>query len=256
MGLTEIEAKVIQSCCDLNDNLMIVVRENDREFSYNSRFLNVNFEKKYIIIDVPTPDKVTPDAKPLSRGQYFEVFFQYKIFRYLFPSKVLEHTNFKLNERTFHSLKILLPRALKDGDKREYFRVETGMRPPLSVYFNIFPKGAEMPLMSAIVKGSRAEFEAQMVDISGGGFAMRSKPGDKSFLLDKGDIILARFKLKEGIDEVELWAETCNARHYKETNIAVWGFRWFGKERNRNINFHRNKILRFVMDRQREIMSK
>lgn len=256
MGLTDIEVKVIKSCCDLNDKLTIVVRENDKEFSYSSRFLNVNFKSKYIIIDVPTPDKVTPNAKPLSKGQYFEVFFQYKIFRYLFPSRVLDHTTYKLNERTFHSLKVLLPKALKDGDKREYFRVETGLRPPVVVTFNIFPKGAEAPVMSAIVKGSRAEFAAQMVDLSGGGFAMRSKPGDKSFLLEKGDIILARFKLKDGIEEMELWAETCNIRQYKDTNITVWGFRWFGKERNPNINYHRNKILRYVMERQREIMSK
>lgn len=256
MGLTEIEAKVIKSCCELNDKLTLVVRQNDREYSYNSRFLNVSFKSKYVIIDVPTPAKETPDAKPLSKGQFFEVFFQYKIFRYLFPSRVLDHTTFKLNERTFHSLKILLPKALKDGDKREYFRVDTGMRPPVLVTFNIFPKGAELPVMSAIVKGSRAEFEAQMVDISGGGFAMRIKPGDKSFLLDKGDIILASFKLKEGIEEVDLWAETCNARQYKDTDIVVWGFRWFGKERNPSINFHRNKILRYVMERQREAMSR
>ena len=85
---------------------------------------------------------------------------------------------------------------------------------------------------------------------------MRVKPGDKPFPLEKGDIINARFKLKAGYDPMELWAEVRNMRKYKDTEILVWGLQFLGKERNNNINFCRNKILRYVTERQREILSK
>ncbi len=254
MSLSEIEFTAIKSCCDLNDNLTINVHEQEKLFVYRARFLAVNFHQGYIIIDEPSAE--TPDAKPLSRGQSFEVFFEYKTFRYLFNSKVLEHTKIKIQERGLYALKILLPQELQDGDKREYFRVQTSMRPPVVVKFNIFKKDSKLPEMSTIVNNSPEEYRAEMVDISGGGIAVRGKPGDKSLELEKGDMINARFKLKAGFEEMELWAEVRNKRKYKDTDILVWGFQFMPKSKNNNINYCRNKILRFVTERQREILAK
>ena len=241
MPLTEIETRVLKTCCDLNDKLILNIVENDRQFVYKSRFLAVDFKKGFIIIDKPSPE--IPDARPLSKGQHFEIFFEYKIFRYIFNSKVLELIKYKLHEQGFHALKILLPQQLMDGDKRDYFRVETGMKPPIEVKFNIFAKGLE-------------EFKGEMVDISGGGFAMKVKIGDKPFPLEKDDIINARFKLKPADEMWEIWSEVRNKRKYKDTRIVKWGMQFLGKERNKNLYYYRNKILRYVTERQREILLK
>jgi c-di-GMP-binding flagellar brake protein YcgR len=254
MSLTEIETRVLKTCCDLNDKLNLNIVENDTLFVYKSRFLAVDFQEGFIIIDNPSPE--IPDDRPLSEGQYFEIFFEYKIFRYLFNSKVLEQTKYKLHQRAFYALKILLPQQLMDGDKRDYFRVETGMKPPITVKFNIFAKGLETTGMSTSVENTPQEFKGEMVDISGGGFAMKVKVGDKPFPLEKGDIINARFKLKPGDEMWEIWSEVRNKRKYKDTRIVKWGMRFLGKERNRNINYYRNKILRYVTERQREILLK
>lgn len=254
MPLNDIEVKVFETCCSLNDNLTLNVIENDRLFVYKSRFLSIDFKNNYIIIDEPSPE--TPDAKPLSRGQYVEIFFQYKIFRYLFSSKILAHTTFKLNERKFHALQISIPRELKDGDMREYFRVQTGMRPPVLLSFYIYKKGSENPIMSPLLPGTVEEYHGEMVDISGGGFSMRSKPGEKSFDLEKGDTIQARFKLKMEFEEMNIWAQVRNIRRYTNTNILIWGFQFLGKEKNPLLHIYQSKILRYVTNRQREILSK
>ncbi len=253
MSLSENEVTAISTSCDLNQNLYLNVHENESLFVYRSRFLFANFNNGYIVIDLPTAE--TANGKPLSKGQSFEVFFEYKTFRFLFRSIVLEHTKFKLNERGFYALKIQLPNELQDGDKRDYFRVPSGMRPPVLVKFYTFPKGATQPMMSSLVTNSQQEFRAEMMDVSGGGFSIRAKPGDKSLELEKGDIIKARFKFRAGYEELEVWAEVRNKRKYKDTDIMIWGLLFMGKEKNININHIRNKILRFVTERQREILS-
>jgi c-di-GMP-binding flagellar brake protein YcgR len=254
MPLTEIETRVLKTCCDLNDKLILNIVENDRPFVYKSRFLAVDFNKGFIIIDQPSPE--TPDARALSEGQYFEIFFEYKIFRYIFNSKVLEHIEYRLHERGFNALKILLPQQLMDGDKRDDFRVETGMKPPIEVRFNIFAKKLETPGMSTPMEITSQEFKGEMVDISGGGFAMKVKMGDKPFPLEKGDIINARFKLKPDDELLEIWCEVQNKREYKDTRMVKWGMKFLGKEQNRNLYYYQNKILRYVTERQREILSK
>jgi len=238
MSLTEIETRVLKTCCDLNDKLILNILENDRIFVYKSRFLAVDFKNGFIIIDEPSPE--IPDAKTLSEGQHFEIFFEYKIFRYIFNSKVLEHTEYKLHRHAFSALKILLPQQLMDGDKRDYFRVEIPMKQPIEVKFNILDR----------------EFKGEMVDISGGGFAMKVKTGNKPFPLEQGDIIDAGFKLKPDDEMWEIWSEIRNKSQYKNTRTIKWGMQFLGKERNRNLYYYRNKILRYVTGRQREILSK
>jgi c-di-GMP-binding flagellar brake protein YcgR len=238
MALTEIETRVLKTCCDLNDKLILNILENDRLFVYKSRFLAVDFKKGFIIIDEPSPE--TPDTITFSEGQQFEIFFEYKIFRYIFNSKILEYTEYKLHRHAFSALKILLPQQLMDGDKRDYFRVEIGIKQPIEVKFNILDQ----------------EFKGEMVDISGGGFAMKVKMGDKPFPLEQGDIIDARFKLKPDDEMWEIWSEVRNKNKYKNTRIIKWGMQFLGKERNKNLYYYRNKILRYVTERQREILSK
>jgi c-di-GMP-binding flagellar brake protein YcgR len=252
--LSEIETKALKSCCEINENITISVKKDNKQFIYKSRFLHVDFDRKIVIIDMPSPD--THNAEPLGKGEPFEAFFTYKNFRYLFPSKIIEFAKFKIQQLETFAAKIRIPIELQDGDKREYFRVQTKMRPPVSVAFNIYEEGSDTPIMSSLVDNTPKEFTGQMVDISGGGFSMRTKPGDKPFLLDKGDVINARFRLKADYDEMEIWSEVRNKRKYKGTEITVWGLQFLEGEKNRHMRFFRNKIMRFVVERQREMLAK
>lgn len=254
MSLSEIELNALKTCCDTNERLTLNVHEKDALYVYRGRFLAFNLQQGFLIIDEPSPE--TTGAKPLSRGQSFEVFFEFKTFRYLFNSKVLEHTKFKIGDRGFYGLKIQLPHELQDGEKREYFRVQTGMRPPVNVKFTVYKGGSAKALESAVLAGTEQEFRGEVIDISGGGMAIRGKVGDKSLPLEKGDVIFARFKLKAGYEDMELWAEVRNKRKYMDTDIQVWGLKFYEKDRNKHINFFRNKILRYVTERQREILSR
>jgi c-di-GMP-binding flagellar brake protein YcgR len=240
MPLTDIETRVIKTCCDLNDKFILNIVENDKQFVYKSRFLAVDFNKKFIIIDEPSPE--TPVARPLSKGQYFEIFFEYRTLRYLFNSKVLELIEYKLHHQSLQALKILLPPQLLDGNNRDYFRVVPGIKPPIEVKFNI--------------ENTQEEFEGKIVDISGEGFAMKVKMRDKPVLLEKGDTVNARFKLKPGDELWEIWSEVRNLREDEDTRSVVVGMKFLGKEWNRNLNYYRNKILRYVTERQREVLAK
>jgi len=248
------EEKVIRNCCELNDKIIINTAEHENRYTYLSRFLSVDFKEGFIVIDEPSPE--TPDAKPISKGQTLEIFFQSKIHRYLFVTKVVDHTTFKFNFKSFHALKISMPGRLKDGDKREYFRIDTGMRPPIDVYFNIHKYGQSSPIMSIFAEDQPEEFIAEMVDVSGGGFSIRAKLGSAPPPLEKGDVINARFKLRDSTELLEIWSDVRNYRRYKETNIMIWGLRFLGREKNEHISNQRNKILRFVLDRQREKLQK
>jgi c-di-GMP-binding flagellar brake protein YcgR len=254
MNLSEMEARVLKTCCEENEKLIVFTTENDKKFAYKSRFLFAHFDKDYIIIDEPSPD--TSNARPISKGQYIEIFFETKLFRYLFESRVLEHTTFKLNYKAFHALKIQLPSRLKDGDKREYYRIETGLRPPIEVKFKIYKNDSQKPVMSDIIPDQPEEFIGEMVNISGGGFALRAKLGAVPLPLERGDIIDAVFKLREDLAALKIWSEVRNFRKYRDSGIVVWGFRFLGREKNEQISLQRNKILRYVIDRQRELLAK
>lgn len=252
--LSELETKALKESSELNENITITFKDKGKMFVYKSRFLDVNFAKKYIIIDRPSAD--TPDAQPLSKGEHFELFFTYKNFRYLFPSKILDHTRFKMQLMEIHASRILLPAELQDGEKREYFRVQNKMRPPVIVKFNIFEKDADTPVMSTLVEGAPKEFQGEMIDISGGGVAVRNKHGEKPFPLEKGDVINAKFRLKKGMEEMEIWCEVRNKRKYKDTDMLIWGLRFIEGQKNRFLKHYRNKILRYVVERQREMLFK
>lgn len=252
--LGELEKKVLTESCDLNENITLSIKEDGKMFVYKSRFLDIDFKQGSIIIDRPSAETV--DAKPLLKGTHFDIFFTYKSFRYLFPSAILGYTKFILQGNEIHAARIYMPAELQDGEKREYFRVQAGMRPPVLVKFFIYEKGSETPIMSKLVEDTPKEFHAQLVDISGGGISLRTKPGEKPFLMEKGDIIKANFRLKKEMEEMEIWCEVRNKRRYKDTEIVIWGLRFIESEKNRQLKFYRNKIMRYVVERQREMLSK
>ncbi|MCP4151496.1 MAG: hypothetical protein GY757_27375 [bacterium] len=214
--------------------------------------MEIDLKRNYLIMDMPSAE--TADAKPISKGETLEVFFAFKNLRYLIDTRVLGHTKFKMASSEINAFVIRLPGELKDGDKREYFRVQSNMRPPVTVLFHIYEKGAEKPVMSNIVKDTPTEFFGDMIDISGGGFSIRTKLGQNEFLLDKGDVVFAKFQLKKDTEEMTVWADVRSKRKYKGTAITVWGFMFMENEKNRQLRFYRNKIMRYVTERQREML--
>lgn len=253
--LDKLETEIIRNCCDSNENLSLFIQEGDKKLTYRSRFLEVDFKKQLLVIDVPTSD--SQEGKPLARGERFEGFFTFKKFRYLFNSVVLGHTKFKLQRNEVMAFFIRLPKGLLDGDRRDYFRVQTSMRPPVSVLFHLYEQGASDPVMSTVVENSPQEFQAEMVDISGGGFSIRTKLGDSPLDLKVGDVIDVKFRLKKGMEEMTIWSIVRNKRKYKGTEIVIWGLQFIEKhEQNRLLRSYRNKIMRFVTERQRELMLK
>ncbi len=251
--LNEMEASLIKDCCELNENITISIKEEKGKlYVYKSRFLAVNFKRKYLIIDMPSPE--THDAPPMKKGTIFEGFFAFKKFRYLIDSRLLDFVKFKMQNREVHAAAISLPKDLRDGDTREYFRVETTMRPPTKLTFNIFPKDTDSAVMSAVVPDVAEEYLGEMVNISGGGFAIRSKPGERPFPLEKGDLINAKFQLKKELPEMLTWAEVRNKRKYKNTEMIIWGLQFIEDERNKNLKNYRNHILRFVVEMQRKML--
>lgn len=251
--LSQLEAKVLRECCDLNENITIFYQDEGKHTEYKTRFLKLDAKNKVIVIDRPSSGD--SKSKTLVRGDRFQAFFTFKSFRYLFDSVVGQLTKFKIGENVITGLRILLPDQLLDGDKREYFRVQTGMRPPVLVKFNRFVKGAEEPVMSAIMEKTPEEYRAEMVDISGGGFSMRTKIGDAILPLEKEDVINAQFKLKPDVAEMEIWCVVRNRRRYKDSELVIFGLQFLeGDERNRLLKHYRNQIMRYVVERQREML--
>ncbi len=253
--LSSLERDVLDNTAGLNENLTLTVYEKGNIFVYLSRMLEVNFKKKVIIIDEASIE--TPDAKPLMKGERIEVFFEFKTFRYLFNSEVLEHTRFKINDRGIYALKISLPTVLNDGERREYFRVGLPMKPQVIVKFNIIKREGKRTVMSSVLEHKPEVFEAIMVDISGGGFALKSSEGSKMLEreLERGDEITATFKLKTDYEEMEIYSIVRSKHKYKGTEIMLWGCSFISGDTNKQLKKHRNKIMRYVTERQRVLMS-
>lgn len=252
--MNDVEKMVLQACTDLNENVTVFSTVDDRVDVYKSRFLDLNYSGKYIIIDEPSPEN--KDAGLILKNQELECFFEYKVFRYLFPAKVLDHWDFNLNGQLLRALKLTLPDQLKDGERREYFRVETSPRQPVVVRFFITKEGSAGPIMSPILEGKPHQFEGLAHDVSGGGICIYSK--EKAFEqdLEKGDRVELFFFLKPGGEEIHLWADVRNSRRLENLGVHAWGVRFVENRLNPNLKKYRSLLMRYVMERQREILSR
>jgi c-di-GMP-binding flagellar brake protein YcgR len=250
----DLERLVLKNCSDLNENVTLFSLTPERIDVYKSRFLEFNPDQRFLIIDEPSPEN--KDAALIMKNQALECFFEYKTFRYLFLTKVLDHNDYILKKQRLHALKISMPDKLSDGERREYFRVEVAPKNPLSSRFLIYKNGSDTPVSSTILKGQPNWFDGQIHDLSGGGLCLYSK--DKAFLLDleKGDRLELCFRLKAGGEEIKLWAEVRNVRHIENLDVHAWGVRFFETGINPSLKKFRTLIMRYVVDRQREILSR
>jgi c-di-GMP-binding flagellar brake protein YcgR len=151
------------------------------------------------------------------------------------------------------AFKIKTPSKLKDGERRNYFRVPAPMDKPIIVKFILYPKGAEHVVLNEDdPDGNPRVFEATLFDISGNGVALKSDSKDEFDINDKIDM---RFRLdKEDFDELKISGIIRNKRSYYGTDIPLYGIEFI---HDRSVEFKRalNKISKFVMKRQREILA-
>lgn len=248
--LSEFEMDILRMACEANENITVLGFDRETPSVYKSRLLHIDPPGKFIIIDEASPD--TPNAMPLARGENVDIYFEVKNFRYIFSSKIVDHTLFRLQNRGVYALKIILPSVLRDGERREYFRVETPRNSAVYVTFVIYKTDSAAPVMSTLIKNNPEIFEARIDDISGGGFSMS---GSQGIDLDKGDVIDARFLLKPDQPELQLWAEV---RYRKNllTGDCLWGIMFLTEHRNPYLKSLRSRIMRYVIERQRELLFK
>lgn len=251
--MNDLDKTVLKNCCDFNENLTVFSKAGAQIDVYKSRFLEVDFTQKFIIIDEPSPEN--QGASLIMKNQDLECFFEYKVYRYLFAARVLDHCPFSLNGKRLHALKLKLPDKLTDGDRREYFRVEVSLKQPITARFLIYKGDSATPLMSTILKGEPDRFEAMVHDLSGAGLCLYSKDKALNGELAKGDRIEMFFTLKPGGDELHLWAEVRNGRFLDNLGVHAWGVRFLEPRQNPDMNKCRNQLLRFVIERQREVIS-
>jgi c-di-GMP-binding flagellar brake protein YcgR len=249
-SLSEMDLDILRLACESNESITIMGFDRQTPSVYKSRLLHLDLPGKSMIIDEASPD--TPDAMPLARGENIDIFFEIRNFRYIFSSKIVDHTLFRLQNRGIYALKIILPSALRDGERREYFRVETPKSPAVKVEFLIHKRGASGPMMSALMADTPEIFEARIEDISGGGFSMSGRPGID---LEKGDIIDARFLLKPNQPELQIWSEV-RFRRNRPTGDCLWGIMFLTENRNPYLKSLRSRIMRYVIERQRELLFK
>ncbi len=253
-AMNDVEKTVLKNCAELNENVTIFSSVDDRVDVYKSRFLELSLSHKNLIIDEPSPEN--RDAALIMKNQKLECFFEYKSFRYLFDTRVLDHVDYLLNEQRIHALKISLPDMLSDGERREYFRVEVSPRQPVSARFLLFKRAAAAPEMSAILKGEPYWFDGLVHDVSGAGLCLYSKDKATDLALEKGDRLELFFCLKPGGEEMHLWAEVRNVRRIENLGVHAWGVRFLETKLNPNLKKSRNLLMRYVVERQREIISR
>jgi len=96
-------------------------------------------------------------------------------------------------------------------------------------------------------------FEGITIDISAGGIAIKVDEGKEE--LHVGDKIDMRFRLKkEDFDELEITGIVKNERAYFNTDSKVFGVEFIPE---RSVEFKKaiNKISRYVIERQRELLT-
>ena len=250
----DIDRKFLIKAIEENENITISLAEDSKKsMVYTSRLFDFNKEDKSIIIDIPVG--VGETYEPLVKGDKINVYFQYSGFRFYFHSKILGKVKYELNETTkVAAYKIKFPDKLLDGERRNYFRVPTSHDSSNTVKFIVYPKASDKVLIEPDHPDSIPKvFEGTIIDISAGGVAIKVDEGKED--LSVGDKINMKFRLrKEDFDELEISGIIRNERVYFNTDSKVFGVEFIPE---RSVEYKRaiNKISRYVIERQRELLS-
>ncbi|MCP4157870.1 MAG: hypothetical protein GY757_59725 [bacterium] len=238
---------------NVNLSVYFAVDEN-RAYNYLSRFLKINEAGQFVIIDTPTG--AHGGTKQLVPNDDISILFKLSGFRFLFDTKVLEKTEFQLNENTnVNGLKVRMPTKLLDGNRRQFFRVIVPVNKPIKIHYTVMGRSSVKGNLASFEKaGSGASFlEAVMIDISGGGLAIKS---DRKLNIKQGDKLLMRFKLADfEREEIHVEGVVRSTREYAEKKDTLWGIEFMPQK---DIKFKRamNRINKFVMEGQRKFINK
>ncbi len=251
----EINMEFLYRAVDENANITVYLIKDKKEEKdeYRSRFLGYDRKEKVIFIDEVTGEGRS--YQPLLKGEKIRVFFQYDEFRFIFSSEVLDKTYYAINERLkLPSYKIRMPQSLEDGDRRQFFRVPTPMDKPIIVEFKLYPYQSKEPMVDPEnPEGSPKIFKGVAIDISGGGIAIKAEKGNN---FEIGDIFDMKFKLSPQDKEfLYLKGIVRNKRKYFDTDLNIYGVE-FVEENSINFKKAINRIIRYVFERQREMLAK
>ena len=251
MGLSDKEHLLIQDCVDGNDALTLKRRDKQSTELFFSRFLAVEGKKESLLVDRPTAD--SPTSQPLSVGEVLEGQFLHGRYRYRFETRIESHREAQAGARMVHAIQITYPQTLLDGERREYYRVDFSPQKPMMVRFHHYPREEKGPVVSTLIKGEPELFEAVGVDISGGGLSIRGMGRNRLSSVERGDLLFCSFSLKEEDGPFELWCRVRSRRHIPEADVFLLGLE-FVEDKNPQLKAIRNRIMRFVVMRQREMM--
>ena len=249
--MNEQEKIILQILCEANENLTIIVENPGKIEVHKSRFLELDLKQARLVIDLPSAD--SPNTLPLQRNEKIEVYFTHHHIRYKFKTVTREHTSYQMRQTQLPALQIDLPESFDDGERREYFRIDLCVPPVIRIRFNVFKKKGTLPLMSTVLPDQVQEFVCELADLSGGGFSIKA---DNQLEIDRGDWIKAVFNLPGCDQEMVIWSELRNKRINLYNKQPVFGFFFLENEKNPFLKAQRNRIMRFVFNRQRESLSK
>ncbi|MCP4214450.1 MAG: hypothetical protein GY765_07320 [bacterium] len=237
----------------VEENIRIILHPTGttlKATEYYSRFLAISLKDNCLSIDIPSgkdkKKKIPPDLTGIA------VTFFFSGFRYHFDSSVLRRSRHQLNDEvTVPVLKIALPSKLLDANRRSAFRVPVPINKPVKVFYLVLHKGASL-LVDVKMDLSRF-FQAVMIDISGGGLAIKS---DSDIRVTEEKKLMLWFKLEDGQREyIRMEGLLRNIRQCKADETQMWGIEFIPKK---DVNFNRSlkQILKYVMNKQRAMIAK
>lgn len=211
--------------------------------NFVSRFLHHDIKKKQILIDVPTTsDEEEKDI--LVKNDKIRIFFVHRGFRFMIDSKITGQTTFQLaSGKKIMALTIKEPEKLIDGERRNYFKVQT---PPFKVKVMLIEREGE-----PIEESEGKIYDALMCTISGGGMAFREEKFPLPF--EVKDII----RLDLYLDEITLKmeGEIKNMRTPESTDKCNYGVQFIKRSIDRlTMKKNVSHIMRYVVRRQRELI--
>jgi len=249
-GLSDAEHELLRTICAANEKIT-VFSDSDHPSIYRSRFLAFLDGRQGLIIDEPSAE--SGSGMPLAKNEAVRIFFEWQRQRFMIDTTVLGHVPFTLSGRPLHALQVAMPDSLRDGERREYFRVELPQREGIYVTFHLYPDDSARPLADPALPDRPQEFHAIMIDISGGGFSLHA---DCLPQMNRRDVVAARFRLRPDGEELQVRARPVGKKKLLPSGVPVQGFCYIREEKRQGFNQFLQRVLRYVIDRQREILFK
>lgn len=241
---------VLRVACSKNLPLDVRVLGEQSAETYRSRFLGISDRdtpvSKGLIIEAPT---VKGNVVLMRPGQEIKVIFVYEGTFHSFNTRILDRERHQLNPQvTVSSLKLELPESLSTGKIRSFYRLPIPDSNRIELSLGIYAK------QGARVRRIRAREKAFLTDLGGGGLGFRIPEG-RSLLLSVDAHVFLSFRLPEDEEPIRLIGRVCFSLRKREMREMFFGVQFVETESDVQYKKNINRILRFVAEQQRLILS-